>query len=144
MAGSNILYAQDNYTHILQSIEGYMPKTGKVTIHQDPRIAALIGKARDLSKPLNENEQLRVSGYRVQVYAGGNSGVARQEAEKMGEKVKEVFPDMNVYTNFVSPRWLCRVGDYRSIEEADAAMRKIRATGAFREVAIVRDQIIIY
>jgi hypothetical protein len=36
---------------------------------------------------------------------------------------------------------LCRAGDFRSIEEADAMMRQLRATGAFKEVSIVKDQI---
>jgi outer membrane protein assembly factor BamA len=36
---------------------------------------------------------------------------------------------------------LCRVGDFRSIEEADAAMRRLKATGVFKEVSIVREQI---
>jgi outer membrane protein assembly factor BamA len=36
---------------------------------------------------------------------------------------------------------LCRVGDYRSIEEADASMRRLKATGKFKEVSIVREQI---
>ena len=34
-----------------------------------------------------------------------------------------------------------RVGDFRSIEEADAAMRRLKATGVFKEVSIVREQI---
>ena len=48
---------------------------------------------------------------------------------------------VSVYTSFISPRWLCRVGDFRSIEEADAMMRRLKATGMFKEVSIVRDQI---
>ena len=48
---------------------------------------------------------------------------------------------MPVYTFFQPPRWLCRVGDYKSIEEAHVAMRLLKETGAFKEVAIVREQI---
>jgi hypothetical protein len=144
LTGSVAVGAQEQYGNILQSIEGYMPKTGKVQIHQSPQIEALIGSVRDTSKPLTDAELYRMAGYRVQVYAGGNSGAARQEAERIGEEVKVAFPDWKVYTNCVSPRGLCRVGDYRSIEEADAAMRQLRASGKFKEVSIVRDQIIIY
>lgn len=39
---------------------------------------------------------------------------------------------MTVYTSFNPPRWLCRVGDFRSIEEADAMMRRLKATGVFK------------
>ena len=56
-------------------------------------------------------------------------------------RIKEYFPELTVYTSFNSPRWLCRVGDFRSIEEADAMMRKMKATGVFKEVSIVKDQI---
>jgi hypothetical protein len=62
----------------------------------------------------------------------------------MSSRVKEYFPDTSVYTFFTSPRWLCRVGDFRSIEEADAMMRKLKATGVFKQVAIVKDQINIH
>jgi hypothetical protein len=55
--------------------------------------------------------------------------------------VRAEFPDLPVYTYFQPPRWLCRVGDFRSIEEADAAMRKLKGSGAFKEVSIVREQI---
>ena len=54
---------------------------------------------------------------------------------------KEEFPEMPVYTYFQPPRWLCRVGDFKSIEEAHVAMRKLKSTGNFKEVAIVREQI---
>ena len=70
---------------------------------------------------------LKARGYRVQVYAGNNSRVARNEANNVAAKVKEEFPDMPVYAYFQPPRWLCRVGDFRSIEEADAAMRRLKA-----------------
>ena len=56
----------------------------------------------------------------------------------MAEKVKKLFPELDVYTQFVSPRWLCRVGDYRSIEEAEAVMRQLKEAGNFKEVSIVR------
>ena len=60
---------------------------------------------------------------------------------EVAEKVKKEFSELSVYTFFLPPRWLCRVGDYRSIEEADAVMRRLKATGHFKEVSIVREQI---
>ena len=113
---------------------------GDVTIHQDEKISALLGviHVKDLS---GEGNVLKARGYRVQVYAGNGSRVARDEANDIAEKIKTEFPDMPVYTYFSSPRWLCRVGDYRSVEEADAVMRLLRNTGKFKEVSIVREQI---
>ena len=108
--------AQQN---IVESLQRNRAGEGTVTIYQDPKITGLIGS----------------------IYAGNNSRVARNEANNVAAKVKEEFPDMPVYAYFQPPRWLCRVGDFRSIEEADAAMRRLKATGVFKEVSIVREQI---
>ncbi len=125
---------------IVQSLERDVPGQGKVTIHQDAAIAALIGSD---AIPVNAEGRkvLKSNGYRVQVYAGNNTRQAKNEAYAMSTTVKEHFPDLPVYTSFNPPRWLCRVGDFRSIEEADAVMRQLRATEVFKEVSIVKDQI---
>ena len=132
------LHAQQNIVDELQTVR---PGQGRVIIHQNAAISALIGK-RFISSAKSETQHvLRARGFRVQVYAGNNSRLARNEATDIANKIKETFPDMPVYTYFQPPRWLCRVGDYRSIEEAHVAMRKLRDTGMFKEVAIVREQI---
>ena len=113
---------------------------GTVTIHQDDKISALLGVGYVKSEG-DEPKVLKARGYRVQVYAGNNSRIARTEANEYADKVKAEFPEMSVYAYFQPPRWLCRVGEYRSIEEADAAMRRLKATGKFKEVSIVREQI---
>lgn len=123
---------------IIKSLERTVPGQGKVTIHQDPHIEALIGVER-LST--GEQKVLKTSGFRVQVYAGNNTRQAKNDAYSMASSIKMHFPDLVVYTTFNPPRWLCRVGDFRSIEEADAMMRKLKATGVFKEVSIVKDQI---
>ena len=114
---------------------------GTVTVHQDDKISALLGEVYVKSDNDEEPKVLKARGYRVQVYAGNNSRIARQEANDVAEKIKKEFPELSVYTFFLPPRWLCRVGDYRSIEEADAVMRRLKATGHFKEVSIVREQI---
>lgn len=129
-------------SNIIQSLTRDVPGQGKVTIHQDAGIEALIGKSNE---ELGEQKVIKSSGYRVQAYAGNNTRAAMNEAHAVAERIKERFPELPVYTMFNSPRWLCRVGDFHTIEEADAVMRKMRATGIFKEVSIVRDQInIIY
>ena len=77
----------------------------------------------------------------MQVYAGNNTREAKNEAHAVAELVKESFPDLPVYATFIPPRWLCRVGDFLTIEEADAVMRQMRATSKFKEVSIVREQV---
>ena len=114
---------------------------GTVTIHQDARISALLGSAYVKSESGAEPKVLKTRGYRVQVYAGNNSRIARKEANEVAGQIKLEFPELSVYAFFLPPRWLCRVGDYKTIEEADAAMRRLKATGKFKEVSIVREQI---
>ncbi len=129
--------------NIIKSLETKVPGEGTVTIHQDFDIESLIGM-KHYGESGDEGRMMKGTGYRVQVYAGSNSRVARTEAGNMGDMVKSYFPETRVYTFFSSPRWLCRIGDFRSIEEADAMMRKLKATGIFKEVAIVKDNINIH
>jgi hypothetical protein len=84
---------------------------------------------------------VKVAGYRVQVYAGNNTRTAKMEARQTGENVRQYFPEVPVYTFFYTPRWLCRVGDFRSMEEAYAMLRKLKATHVFKEVSIVKDRV---
>lgn len=87
--------------------------------------------------------KMKANGYRIQVYAGGNSRTARQEAQRMAGKVKDYFSDLPVYTHFQSPRWICRVGDFRTYEEASQALDDLRATEQFDEALIVKSVILI-
>lgn len=137
-ASSCMIMAQSN---IVESLQTTVPGQGKVTVHQDAQISAMIGKRFVPTGTSEAQRVIKSRGYRVQVYAGNNSRQARDEANAVAEKVREKFPDMPVYTFFQPPRWLCRVGDYKSIEEAHVAMRQLKAAGNFKEVAIVREQI---
>ena len=60
----------------------------------------------------------KINGYRVQVFAGGNSRNDRLKAERAGENIKTAMPGIPVYVHFYSPRWICRIGNYRTYEEA--------------------------
>ena len=121
-------------------MERSVPGQGKVTIHQNEAIEALLGKEHVASSS-SEQTFIKVQGYRIQAYAGNNTRQSKSEAYGVGSQIKSYFPELSVYTSFNPPRWLCRVGDFRSIEEADAMMRKLKSTGVFREVSIVKDQI---
>ena len=125
---------------IIEGLQTQRPGEGIVNIHQDAYVASLIG-LRYVNNAATSNKTLKARGFRVQVYAGNNSRVARNEATAVANKVKQEFPDMPVYTYFQPPRWLCRIGDFKSIEEAHVAMRKLKESGEFKEVAIVREQI---
>lgn len=127
---------------IIESLQANRPGEGVVSIHQSAHITSLIGlRYAGNSSAQGTPKMLKARGFRIQVYAGNNSRAARNEATAIANKVKEEFTDMPVYTYFQPPRWLCRVGDFKNIEEAHVAMRKLKACGTFKEVAIVREQI---
>lgn len=140
MAAVLSTYAQRD---IVKSLQTDAAGQGKVTIHQDAQITALVNGSAVGSTSTGEKKELKRQGYRVQVYAGNNTSRSRNEAQEMANKVKQHFQDAQVYAYFVSPRWLCRVGNFPTIEEADAMLRQLKATGAFKEISIVRDQITI-
>lgn len=133
--------AQNN---IVKSLRSDVPGQGKVTIHQDARIEALIGTNAVSSQTdgtPGERRVIKKPGYRLQLYAGNNTRQAKTEAHNMASRFREHFPELPVYTSFNPPRWLCRAGDFRTIEEADAMMRQLRASGIFKEVTIVKDNV---
>ena len=136
--GIHIASAQS--ADILTSLQKDVPGQGRVTIHQDARIAALVGSDA-VPAGADGSRVIKKAGYRIQVYAGNNTRAAKNAAHAVGVRVKELFPDLPVYTSFDPPRWLCRAGDFSTIEEADAVMRQLRAVGDFKAVSIVREQI---
>lgn len=99
------------------------------------------GEGDETGSSVKPVRKMKANGYRIQVYAGGNSRTARAEAQRMASKVKSYFSDMPTYTHFQSPRWLCRVGDFRTIEEASQALRELRETKQFDEALIVKSVI---
>ena len=82
----------------------------------------------------------KVNGYRVQVFAGGNSRADKQKAQQAGNAVKRAMPDQPVYVHFYSPRWICRVGNYRSYQEANRVLMQVKKLG-YRQACIVSGKI---
>jgi hypothetical protein len=85
----------------------------------------------------------KVNGYRVQVFAGGNQRKDRLQAEQAGSKVKSHFPDQPIYVHFYSPRWICRMGNYRSYEEARQMLSEVKKLG-YTSATIVKGKITVY
>lgn len=155
--------AQEKFTdHLRKSVPG----KGTVVLHHDALLDALLnasgghadnglsvaGDAEltgEVGGSASENSRggqakITTNGYRIQVYSGGNSRAARESAIRVGHKVKTYFSDMAVYTQFRSPRWLCRVGDFKTYEEAAEILHKMKETKQFNDAIIVRSTIQIY
>ena len=93
----------------------------------------------DMSKKVMKNSY-KVTGYRVQAFAGGNTRSDRQKAENVGNAIKRRFPEQPIYVHFYSPRWICRVGNFRTYEEAHAMLLEIREMG-YKQSSIVKRKI---
>lgn len=84
----------------------------------------------------------KVDGYRVQVFAGGNSRNDKVKAQNAGTDMKMAFPSQPVYVHFYSPRWICRIGNYRTYEEANAILQQVKKMG-YKQACIVSGKITV-
>ena len=84
----------------------------------------------------------KVNGYRVQVFAGGNSRNDRLKAERTGENIKSAFPDEPIYVHFYSPRWCCRFGNFRKQDDATEMVKKMKKLG-YKSACVVKTTITV-
>ena len=84
----------------------------------------------------------KVMGYRVQAFAGGNSRKDRQMAEQIRNNIKSHYANVPVYVHFYSPRWICRVGNYRTYEEAHQMMVNLQKMG-YKQASVVKGKITV-
>ncbi|MBR6340124.1 MAG: SPOR domain-containing protein [Alloprevotella sp.] len=101
-----------------------------------------VGRLPRRRGPYTPRQRYNGQGYRVQVFTGGNKRKDRLEAQKMQKKCKETFPELAAYVHFVSPHWVCRIGDFRRREDAQRYVKKANSKLTF-EARIVRSNIFI-
>lgn len=125
---------------IIDALQESVPGKGEVEIKQSAAIRNLVGTRREFMD--SDIQYLDVTGYRTQVFSG-NLRTSREEAYTKEKEIKEIFPDLTTYVEYMAPFWRLRVGDYRSREEAYHAMRLLM--DAFpsyaKEMYIVRDEV---
>ncbi len=131
-------------------VSGRMVKSGDNLLHRNRLGQTVSTTASGLQTPDTlvhdtmlwaPGHKVRMNGFRVQVYAGGNSREAKRRAYQMEGQVKNLFPDQPVYTRFVPPRWICHVGDFQTREEALELLEDLRKTGRFPEAITVKCKI---
>ena len=141
-------------TTFLERLQRKIPGKANVTIYQDATITALVNAGQQIQPIIHGKESLgrvgkngekqdkekkyKIKGYRIQIYAGGNSRRSKSEAERAALQCRNYFPELAVYTHFIPPRWICRLGDFRSYEEANAYIQQMRERNIFREASVVR------
>lgn len=88
------------------------------------------------SKKLMSNSK-RVTGYRVQVFAGGNTRDDRAKAQEVAARLKTQIPGQPIYVHFYSPRWCCRCGNFLNQEEANKMMKRLSKLG-YKNACVVK------
>ncbi len=127
-----------------------MRSQGRVTLQQDTRLESLLGRnqktynaASHLQTSKNGQEVMYTSGFRVRVFSGNNQTVSKNEAYKIESELKEYLPELETYVVFKTPNWRLMVGNYRTMEEATAALRDLKKKFPVygREMFVVKDEI---
>ena len=144
------LVQEERLTRLLNGDTVPSAAAEKKAATQKPDSAKQNRPARDTLAPQNttvaetpvarqaKTRRYKVNGYRVQIYAGNNSRASRMEAEKAAQRFKALFPGVSVYTHFYPPRWVCRVGDFRTSEQAREFMQQIKEVKSFTGLIVVK------
>lgn len=121
------LAAQDNSTTLVNHLQN-SPKGGKITIHQDARLNARMGKFGEGSnlERINDVSYIVTQGYRIQVFSGNDQRKSKQEAIQKEKTIKEADPQIETYITFNAPVWRLRIGNFRTYEEADTRLRLLK------------------
>ena len=67
-----------------------------------------------------------------------NGGATESVADQ--DKIKALFPTEPIYVHFYSPRWICRMGNYRTYDEANAILQQVKKLG-YKQACIVKGKI---
>ena len=128
---------KDNNTATNQDKKTEQPKVVVVEHHDSTTIDTT---PEEIQKKVMKG--VKIAGYRVQVFAGGNTRNDRIKAERIGSEIKGLFPGVPVYVHFYSPRWICRIGNYRTYEEAHSVLQRVKNSG-YQSAIIVKGKITV-
>jgi hypothetical protein len=95
--------------------------SGTVTILKDPRIDRLVRKQIEINEETTRDSRRYVQGWRIQVInSPDRSKVFAAKATMLQE-----FPDWKAYLLYSSPNYKLRVGNFKTQEEAEDAVKQI-------------------
>ncbi|OIP84545.1 MAG: hypothetical protein AUK44_02120 [Porphyromonadaceae bacterium CG2_30_38_12] len=57
-------------------------------------------------------------GYRIQVFSSNVQRTAKADAFKIEKEIRDFFPETPVYVSYTSPFWKVRIGDFKTMAEA--------------------------
>ena len=85
-------------------------------------------------------------GYRIQAFTDNNPRTAKAAAQQRARDIAMKFPQYRSYISYKAPSWRLRIGDFKTQQEAKAALNRIKSVYPkfAREMVIVRDRINIW
>ena len=95
--------------------------TSGVTVTKDPRVDLLVKKQIAINEETTRESREHVPGFRIQVINTPD----RNKVYDAKAKVYQQFPDWKPYLLYQAPNYKLRVGDFRTQEEAEAAMQEL-------------------
>lgn len=115
---------------LLLSISIKMNAQNAVKIISDPYLDSLV------NRNIEENRsQQTLPGYRIQLFSGSE----RNNAIALRQKFKTDFPNESAYLIYQQPYFKLRVGDYRSLIEAQQMFLQLQKN--YKQLLIVPDKI---
>ena len=84
-------------------------------------------------------------GFRIQAYSD-NQSTAKAAAQQRARDIAMKFPQYRSYISYKAPSWRLRIGDFKTQQEAKAALQRIKSVYPkyAREMVIVRDRINVW
>jgi hypothetical protein len=95
--------------------------TGGVRVTVDPRVEQLIRKQMAINEVTTLEARRHVQGFRIQVINTPD----RSKVNAAKVKIYEEFPDWKPYVIYQAPNYKLRVGDFKTEDEAGAAMQQL-------------------
>lgn len=104
---------------VIESIES----GSKVVVKQDPKLDKLINDY--LNDSSDGSTPYAGVGYRVQVFSSNAQKTAKDESLTIERRLRSAFPEYGVYRIYSSPFWKVRIGDFRTMEDAQQFRNEI-------------------
>jgi hypothetical protein len=103
--------------------------TSGVVVTKDPRIDMLVRRQIAANELATRESRRNVPGFRIQVMNTPD----RTKIYDAKAKVYEQFPDWKPYVLYQAPNYKLRVGDFKTEEEANAALQQLQQSKLFPE-----------
>ena len=95
--------------------------TSGITVTKDPRVDSLVRRQIAVNEETTRQSRRNVPGFRIQVMNTPD----RQKVYDAKVKIYQEFPDWKPYLLYQAPNYKLRVGDFKTEDEAQAALQEL-------------------